>query len=269
LFNALFGDLTDMGATKLHRVAVAGTTLACEAWGRGVPLVCLHGGLGVDSAYLKVPGLLDLAGDDRRVLVYDQRGHGASGPADPAEYTHARWAEDLRELAGALGLGRFALLGHSYGGFLALEFAARYPQRLAALVLVGTSAGPVSATPPPIRDDAGLRGFFRDRWPHFFAGPDKHWQVFGRLTFSRGPFEAAFRRELPRYDLRGRVAGLAVPTLLVAGGEDHYVADLEWLAGRLPRSRLAVFPGVGHLPFLEEPEAFRAAVDGFLREAGT
>jgi pimeloyl-ACP methyl ester carboxylesterase len=59
-----------------------------------------------------------------------------------------------------------------------------------------------------------------------------------------------------------------VPTLLLVGGEDHYRADMEWLAGRLPRSHLVVLPGTGHLPFLEEPEAFRAAVDRFLREAG-
>jgi proline iminopeptidase len=257
------------GATGRQRVVVAGTALAYEAWGRGPPLVCLHGGLGVDSSYLQAPGVLGLAGDGRRVLLYDQRGHGASGPSDPAGYTHARWAEDVRELAAALGLGRFALLGHSYGGFLALELAVRHPHLLTALVLVGTSAGPVPAAPPPVPDDAGLREFFRGRWPHFFAGPDKHWGVFGRLTFTRAPFEAAFRRELPRYDLRERVAGLPVPTLLLAGGDDPYRADLGWLAGQLPRSRLVVLPGAGHLPFLEEPEAFRAAVDGFLREADT
>jgi proline iminopeptidase len=257
------------GGTTVRQVAVTGTTLAYHDWGRGRPLVSLHGGLGVDAAYLQVPGILGLAGDGRRVLLYDQRGHGASGRSAPVEYTHARWGEDLRELAVALGLDRFALLSHSYGGFLALEFAVRHPQLLTALVLVGTSAGPVPAVPPPVADDTGLREFFRGRWPHFFAVPDKHWEVFERLTFSREPFEAAFRRELPRYDLRERVAGLAVPTLLVAGGEDPYRADLEWLAGRLPRSRLVVLPGVGHLPFLEEPEAFRAAVDRFLREAST
>jgi proline iminopeptidase len=269
LLDGDIGGSTTMRATRRQRVAVTGTTLAYEAWGRGRPLVCLHGGLGVDSAYLKAPGVLGLAGDDRRVLVYDQRGHGASDPSDPADYTHARWAEGLRELAGVLGLGRFALLGHSYGGFLALEFAVRYPHLLTALVLVGTSAGPVSAVPPPVESDAGLREFFRGQWPHFFTGPDKHWGVFEQMTFSRGPFEAAFRRELPRYDLRERVAGLPVPTLLLVGGQDHYRADMEWLAGRMPQSLLVVLPGTGHLPLLEEPAAFRAAVDRFLRDTGT
>jgi pimeloyl-ACP methyl ester carboxylesterase len=127
----------------------------------------------------------------------------------------------------------------------------------------------VTAAPPSVQGDAGLREFFRGQWPHFFCGSDKHWGVFERLTFSHGPSEAAFRRELPRYDVRERMAGLRLPTLLVVGGEDHYRGDMEWLAGRLPRSRLAVLPRTGHLPFLEEPEAFRAAVDSFLREAGS
>jgi proline iminopeptidase len=260
------GGRTDaVRETQPKRLAVAGTTLAYEEWGLGHPLVCLHGGLGVDSAYLKVPGVLDLAGNGRRVIVFDQRGHGASDPSAPGDYTHARWAEDVRGFMAALAPGRFALLGHSYGGFIALEFAVRYPDLLTSLVLVGTSAGPVAADPPPVRDDPALRELFRGQWPHFFAGPDKHWGVFRRLTFSREPFEAAFRRELPRYDLRKEVADLPVPTLLVVGGQDHYRAGMEWLAGRLPRSQLAVLEGAAHLPFLEQPVAFRATVDDFLQ----
>jgi pimeloyl-ACP methyl ester carboxylesterase len=109
-----------------------------------------------------------------------------------------------------------------------------------------------------------LREFFRGQWPRFFVGPDKHWGVFDRLTFSREPFEAAFRRELPRYDLRTSVARLRVPTLLLVGGEDPYRTDMEWLVGHIPGSRLVVIPGTGHLPFLEEPGPFRVAVDEFL-----
>jgi hypothetical protein len=74
---------------------------------------------------------------------------------------------------------------------------------LTALVLVGTSAGPVSAAPPPIRDDAGLRGFFRDRWPHFFAGPDKHWEVFERLRLPDDAFEHLFDDGRPHAALGG------------------------------------------------------------------
>jgi pimeloyl-ACP methyl ester carboxylesterase len=74
-----------MGATgQPRRVAVTGTALAYEEWGQGHPLVRLHGGLGVDFAYLKAPGMLDLAGHGQRVILYDQRGHEASGGVRPA-----------------------------------------------------------------------------------------------------------------------------------------------------------------------------------------
>jgi pimeloyl-ACP methyl ester carboxylesterase len=92
---------------------VAGATLAYQEWGEGDPLVCVHGGLGVDSAYLTIPGLLDLAGKGRRLILYDQRGHGGSSRSDLQSYTHARWAEDLRELMATVAPGPFALLGHS------------------------------------------------------------------------------------------------------------------------------------------------------------
>ncbi len=247
-----------------NRFVIDGTTLAYDEWGRGEPLLCVHGGQGVDSAYLRTPGLLGLAGPGRRVVVYDQRGHGASDRSDPAEYTHDRWARDLGALAAHRSAGKFALLGHSYGGFIALEFAVRHAASLSHLILVGTSAGPVSFAAPHLADDGGLKGYFRGRWPHFFAGPDKHWDVFETLTFSPGPFEAAFHRELPRYDLRGRVRVLTMPVLLVVGSEDHYRSDMQWLADQLPCCQLQVMPGAGHMPFLEKPEEFRALVTDFL-----
>src|SRR5262249_2658144 len=95
--------------------AVPGAGLACEEWGQGHTLICLHGGMGVDSAYLKVPALLELAGDRRRLVIYDQRGHGGSDRPGPQAYSHVAWVADLRALAVRLDAAPFALLGHSYG----------------------------------------------------------------------------------------------------------------------------------------------------------
>lgn len=237
--------------------------LDSQSWGAGPALVCLHGGLGVDSAYLKVPAIIGLA-KSRRVITFDQRGHGRSARSGRETYTHDRWAADVKDLAAHHRLGRFSLLGHSYGGFLALEFAVRHQGLLNALVLVGTSAGPVQSEPPPVADDDALRQLFRDWWPHFFPGPEKFWDVFERITFSSDPFEAAFRNELPRYDLRDRVRDLAVPTLLVVGSEDHYRPHMEWLFENLPNGELVVVQNAGHLPFLDAPDRFRTAVDDFL-----
>jgi pimeloyl-ACP methyl ester carboxylesterase len=110
-----------------------------------------------------------------------------------------------------------------------------------------------------------LREFFRGQWPFFFAGPEKHLDILERMVFSFEPFEAAFRRELPLYDLRSHVRDLTMPVLLIAGSNDPYRADMEWLAGQLQESQLVLMTGCGHMPFLEEPGEFCQIVDEFLR----
>src|SRR5689334_8729366 len=101
--------------------------------------------MGVDASALCAPGMLNLARQGVRLILPDQRGHGASQRCAGEDYTHATWIADIRQFATFLGLDRFALLGHSYGGFLALEYARRWPDTLSHLILVSTSAGPVVA----------------------------------------------------------------------------------------------------------------------------
>src|SRR5579859_3393849 len=145
--------------------AVNGVTLSYSEIGTGIPLLCLHGGMGLDARTLQAPGILELAHHGVRLLLPDQRGHGLSSRCSSADYTHTTWVADAHALAISLGLSRFALLGHSYGGFLALEYAVRWPETLTHLVLVATSAGPVSAGSTPFVTDAQLREHFRRLWP--------------------------------------------------------------------------------------------------------
>src|SRR6267378_3551272 len=149
---------------------VNGVRLTYSDLGCGVPLLCLHGGMGVDASALHVPGILDLAKLGVRVIIPDQRGHGQSDRSSSSEYSHGTWATDAHDLTRGLGLSRFALLGHSYGGFLALEYAKRWPESLTHLILVGTSAGPVSAQAAAVATDADLREHFRSVWPRLFVG---------------------------------------------------------------------------------------------------
>jgi proline iminopeptidase len=236
--------------------------------GRGIPLLCLHGGMGVDAGVLRVPGILNLADTGVRTIIPDQRGHGRSARCGPRDYSHATWAADAHALAAYLGIGRHALLGHSYGGFLALEYAARWPESVSHLVLVATSAGPVAMPFDEVTSDAEVRERFRAVWGRFFVGADKHWPLFETLHFSADPYNAAFLRELPRYDLRRRAADLEMPTLLIVGSHDAYCGPMRWLAAQLPHATLRVFDGVGHFPFLEAAEDFTATVAAFLNSAG-
>jgi pimeloyl-ACP methyl ester carboxylesterase len=100
---------------------VNGIRLSYSDVGQGIPLVCLHGGMGVDAGSLHVPGILDLAQFGIRLIIPDQRGHGESERTTQRDYSHNVWAADVHDLAESLGLRTFALLGHSYGGFLALD----------------------------------------------------------------------------------------------------------------------------------------------------
>jgi len=232
--------------------------------GVGTPLLCLHGGMGIDGASLRVPGILRLADCGLRVVIPDQRGHGASAAGDPACYSHETWVEDARALLTHLGVARSALLGHSYGGFIALEFALRCPDVLTHLVLVSTSAGPIQVPAAAVGSNEELCEGFRAIWPRYFSGRDKHWALFDALAFSAPAYNAAFTRELLRYDLRARVAGIRTSTLLVVGADDWYRRDIEWLAGRLPNATLCVMDGAGHFPFVEAESQFIDTVAEFL-----
>jgi pimeloyl-ACP methyl ester carboxylesterase len=237
--------------------------------GYGTPLLCLHGGMGVDAGALRVPGILNLAARGVRVIIPDQRGHGRSERSSPSEYSHQTWAADAHDLAERLKLSRLALLGHSYGGFLALEYAKRWPESLTHLVLVATSAGPVSVRAADVSTDAELREYFRGIWPRFFVGEDKHWPLFETLQFSADAYTAAFARELPRYDLRQDVSRIDVPTLLIVGSGDPYRTPMEWLAAQMPNATLCALDGVGHFPFIEAAEQFTERVATFIAECAS
>ena len=220
--------------------------------------------MGVDARSLHVPGILELADRGIRLLIPDQRGHGASSRSDAAEYTHARWAADIRQFTAALGLERFALLGHSYGGFIALEYACRWPQSLSHLILVASSAGPVRAASRRCSSDDDVQHVFRAVWPAMFAGNDKQWPLFESLTFSSDAYNAAFGRELAAYDVRDRIGAIDCPMLLVVGDGDAYRSQMEWLATHAANAALHVLPGVGHFPFIEAREHFVQLVGEFV-----
>lgn len=250
----------------MRTATVNGTTLAYSDAGDGLLLLCVHGGMGVDGNTLRVPGILDLVDHGIRVVVPDLRGHGGSASCPEHEYSHLGWATDLHALVERLGDNAVALLGHSYGGFIALEYAVRWPQSLTHLVLVATSAGPVDFAPAVVDSDAALREHFRAIWPRFFLNTDKHWPLFDRLQIAAAPYNAAFQRELPAYDVRERVAAVQVPTLLIVGSDDRYRPDMEWLADQMPHADLWIVEHVGHFPFIEAASEFTSRVAAFLNE---
>ena len=261
----------------------------------GKPLLIAHHGAPGVSSHLEPEGSFGFLADRYRVLVFDARGSGVSDLKEP--YTHARWAEDVDQLRRWAGADKFVLAGGSYGTFISLEYALRYPEHLDAVILRGASAeGPstiqhgLEAALKAVhgdderqtrmwmgqaRDDEDLRLGF-EKFAGVFAPPaDKMLPVAERATppahrfppiFHAATHDWAFSKNLPAYDVRERLASIHVPTLVTVGRYDQVTvpAGAELIAQRIPGATLVVFEHSGHSVPADEPAKFQATVNGFL-----
>ena len=273
--------------------AADGTPLAYHRAGGGRPLVCLPGGPMRASAYFGDLGGLTA---HRSLVLLDLRGTGASAvPADPASYRCDRLVDDVEALRGHLGLDRIDLLGHSAGATLALLYAARHPDRVGRLALIGPSPRSVGleVTDLDRRQVAELRR--GEAWfPDAFAAFERIWSgdatpaVWEAIApFTYGRWDAAARANLAReaseknadaaaayYSAgaldpeatKASLARLRAPVLLVAGEYDVALPPkcAAEYAGLFPQAELAVQPGGGHFPWLDDPEWFVRILAGFL-----
>jgi proline iminopeptidase len=273
-------------------IPVDDAQLYCERLGSGTPLVALHGGLGLDHTYLR-PWLDPLAGSFDLTFV-DQRGCGRSlGARAIEEVTHETWAADVEALRGALGFDRFVLFGHSYGSFIALEYALRYGNRLSGLVLcevapavdypdvIVRNAQERAPTPAvfnrvattfgrPVGDDAELKDLWSEILPLYFFEFDRRRadEMNARMQFSAGAFNQSNCRCLPKYNVLERLKEIRVPTLVLAGRHDWILPvkeGAERVHHNIAGSELLVFERTGHFPFIEQQGAFLSAMRGFER----
>ena len=285
-------------------VPVDGGRLRVRETGHGQPIVVVHGGPDFDDEYL-LPELRRL-GDRCRVISYAQRGRGRSfDGSDPGRVTMASEVEDLDRVRASARLTSTAVLGHSWGGLLALEYALAHPGRVSYLVLMNTA--PAShddarafrvelnrrRTAEQSRRMAELRAspafragdiateaeYYRLHYATTVRDPRLLHTVVRRLRASFSPegviAARAIEEELyadtwsrPGYDLVPRLGRLDLP-VLVLHGEDDFVplAAVRRIADALPRSRLAVLPG-GHFTFLEHPERVLEEITGFVTRTG-
>jgi proline iminopeptidase len=260
------------------------------------PLVCAAGGPGRASEYLG-----DLGGvtSHRRVVRLDTRGTGRSdAPSDPAGYAVENLVDDLDRLRVALGVEQVDLLGHSAGGPAALTYAASHPERVRRLLLVTTYLEP----PPDAEEERQVLREARSAEPWYAEAADaaegmRYARAAEQQRLSRlqRPFyygvwnertqahaASADRQMSPRAEagisagwraLTARAAELyavAVPTLVLAGALDVITppSGARQLAAALPDARLVVLDGAGHFPWVDVPERFVEAVEGFLGDGG-
>jgi pimeloyl-ACP methyl ester carboxylesterase len=245
----------------------------------GDPLICLPGGPMQASSYL---GGLPLG----NVIRLDLRGTGDS--EEGGYYRVDRQVHDVEALRRHLDLDQISLLGHSAGGTLAILYALRFPQRVKELVLVAPSPRVVGIdVSDDDRREVALRRSGEPWYAEAIKGFEEIWagnvtqEAFAKISpFWHGRWDDAARAldDHPRnqdaarefYDegafdpqqVREKLKNLDVPTVLIAGEVDVALPPrrAQEYADLFPRARLVVQPGAGHFPWVDDPEAFAAAV---------
>jgi pimeloyl-ACP methyl ester carboxylesterase len=265
-------------ASHRHRIPIENVELIVEELpGPGAPVVLLHG-FPLDRRMWREQRA---ALASYRLYLPDLRGHGESD-GSPPPYSMTSFAEDLRRELDHLALDRIVLGGLSMGGYIALAFAARYPERLRALVLLDTHP---KADPPAVRR-ARADQVARVR----MSGPEAVVdELTTRLLGGRPPDAevtpdvVALTREMilgtSRDGIVGALEGMAArpdstpilttiscPTLVVVGSADTVTppAMAREMAAAIPRAALVEIPGAGHLSPLERPALVNAALARFL-----
>lgn len=248
-------------------------TLAYDDHGTGRPLVLLHA-FPLDRTMWQ-PQLGPLSGV-ARVLAVDLPGFGDS-TTGKEPFTIDTAADAVCDFLDAVGVSdRVVLGGLSMGGYIALAFARRHPERLAGLILADTRSEPDDAAGKAKRDEmialarsAGAVGVIDQMLPKILAEktrPDVAATV--RATASRqsaAAIAAALAALRDRPDATATLGCIAVPTLILVGEHDAITPPTmaQSLAAKIPGSKLVTIPGAGHLSNLENPDAFTAAVREF------
>jgi pimeloyl-ACP methyl ester carboxylesterase len=235
--------------------------------GTGSPAVLLSHGFAATSAMFaaNVPAIAA----DHEVITWDLRGHGGSdSPADPECYGAADALGDMAALLTARGRERAVLGGQSLGGYLSLDFALAFPDRVVGLILIDTGPG--------FRNDAA-----RDRWNDRSIGTAQRFAERGLAALSSGAeVRASEHRDASGLALAARhtltqrdshvldgLPRIAVPTLVIVGSQDEpFLGAADYMTAKIPLARKVVIPGAGHAPNVEQPELVNAAMVGFLAE---
>lgn len=281
------------------RAKVNGTELFFDVEGSGLvpdgltmverpPCLVLHGGPGMDHSYFR-PWLTPLT-DTIQLIYVDHRGQGRSQRLPNEAYTIEHMADDLEYLRLYLGLDQPAIMGNSFGGMLALVYATRYPDSYSRLVLISTTpsydflaeataiaaerASPDQQRVLPtifegkVRTQDEYRRWWEVMLPLYFHRYD---QAVGDALLGRtiGNPEIArymFEHEIPHYDVREQLGAIHVPTLVISARHDWITPPTqgEQIHRLIPGSEFMIFEHSGHMPFIEEQEAFLDVVRRFL-----
>lgn len=268
-----------------------------ESTGGKAPLLVIHGGAGFPHDYLEP--LEAIAETGRQVFFYDQLGCGNSDkPHDPALWSLDLFREELVAVRRELKLDRAHLLGHSWGGMLALEHALTQPPGLESIIISNSFANvPAFAAavtrlrqqlPNEVREIlerhedarttdseeylAAAYEFYRrhicraEPWPECVKRSHEKWMRDPEVyRVMNGPSEFLITGKIKDWDISDRLSEIHVPTLVLGGRYDEATPELTAEVHQgIPGSEYVIFENSSHFPFIEETEKYLEVVSRFL-----
>ena len=264
---------------------------------RSEVVLLVNGGPGLPSEYLRAPHAR-LAELGFTVVAYDQLGCGASErPTDTSLWTLGRYVEELAQLCTALQLPPVQLLGHSWGTWLGTEFCLLFPRHVKSYVAADgavdvphlvcelhrlrAALGPETVQMMIRREAQGTTGHPEyqaaitllnhrhvcrcEEWPEPLERSLADWNIGPYVTI-QGPNEFTYTGNMREWNRIPSLPQLRIPCLVLAGEHDELTpACARRIHDALPDSRLAIFRNCSHMPFYEDPEAYFAVLEPFLR----
>ena len=280
LLGALLATAAPSHACQLHRTPALVGEIGYRDCGRGIPVLIIPGGPGLDAEYM-APVAKMVVGMGQRAILVEPRGTGASRAAlgDGSQLTIEGSVADIEAVRRATGAKKIILIGHSFGGGVAQAYAAAHPQHVAGLVLLD-SVGPSNRPPRARLDSWRLRAKPGElaRYDDARAKGDRISAM--RLKFRIGFYDRsrgdAFVAAIPDTAIRLDVAPLAksydqkfhinsaqraaFPVTLMAGDIDWIRGDEPALKAVYPGSRTIIIRHAGHFPWVDAPASFHRAL---------
>lgn len=282
-------------------VVVDGFKIIAYSFGTGEEVVfCLNGGPGLPCDYLREAHSC-LIDEGYRVVAFDQLGTGASDrPTDPGLWTIGRYVEETETVRNALGLGKVHMLGHSWGGWLAIDYALTYGQNLKTLILEDT----VADMPHLVSELERLRAALGSQTvammqKHEAQGTLDHPEYLAAITIlnyrhvcrlpnwpapvkrslddwnmgpygtMQGPNEFLYTGNLKDWNRVPDLPKITVPVLITCGEYDELTpACALRMKLSLPDAELNVIANASHMPFYENPQAYYPVLLDFLSRRG-
>lgn len=292
LFVLFFQLSADAKDTNFYFTTSDSVKLYVRIAGEGKPCLFVHGGPGSTAYYYEAMAGAPIIEKKMQMIYFDQRGSGRSDSAKNRDYSLPRMLKDMEEIRQYLGIKKWAVMGHSFGGILITNYALQYSQNITALFYINCTVNMQASMNSHL--EFGLKELdikdqtaFRDT---ALSLNERVWKVHEKLTeknlwyklmfrnayekqfndsitLSAGKFNRDFATQcwnVPAYwkDYSSQTASIKCPVLVMTGDKDYAVGPDHYKSFRFPHQTVVHYIG-GHAPFQEEPQWYAEKILSF------